>query len=67
MQVRVLKDQWGRPESRNPSYSALSQRNARPPPTPGLVQGSSHSGPAGGVRARRGLARTILKKLDNER
>ncbi|XP_062855111.1 putative helicase mov-10-B.2 [Trichomycterus rosablanca] len=65
--VRVIKDQWWRPESRQPSFSVFSQRNARSPPTPDSHQASSSAGPDGGVRARRSLARKILKKLDSER
>ncbi|TSN76534.1 putative RNA helicase SDE3 [Bagarius yarrelli] len=65
--IRVLKDQWWKPEERlQPKAYAAGLSVSQSPSSHNALQESS-PGPDGGVRARRKLAQDILKKLSNER
>ncbi|MCJ8734857.1 hypothetical protein PDJAM_G00240160 [Pangasius djambal] len=65
--IRVLKDQWWKPRDTQPSGSAAIRSVSGSAPHDALEAFSPPSGPEGGVRARRKLAKEILKKLTNER
>ncbi|KAB5567340.1 hypothetical protein PHYPO_G00231630 [Pangasianodon hypophthalmus] len=65
--IRVLKDQWWKPRDTQPSGSAAILSVSRSAPHDALEAFSPPPGPEGGVRARRKLAKEILKKLTNER